>query len=488
MSRTPSPTPASSAATSFETDRVSCTRLSVGRCATVTDPLRLREETEAALAYVAAEAGRYLEGLDAAPVLAPGAEAAARRFGGALPETGRRRRRSPEGAGRGRARGGNGLGGAALLPFRHRRRHTGRSRRRLARVDTRPERILQRQLAARSAARAGLDRLAARPVRAPCLVGWRADDGRDDGELHGARGRSPLVGGAARRGRRCGRLGGARRGARLLERIRASERDQGARHARHRPRECPRARPRRRGTPRRRGARGRATLAGRRACDRDRERRRREHRRLRPDHADGRPGRAPRRLAPRRRSVRTLRPGDPADGGARRGCRAGRFGHRRRAQVAERPLRLRLRLRARAVRSPRDVRAHGGLPARRQPARPRSLEALPLAGGVGDVASLRSRGVPGDGRAPPGPCSAPREPYRREPSPRTARRRAAEHRLLPAATARSRRAGARRAQHASRARPCSPTDGSTWEPPDTTDGSRFGRRSSTGERPLRTST
>lgn len=54
----------------------------------VTDPLRLREETEAALAYVAAESRRYLEGLDAAPVLGPGAEAAAHGFGGPLPETG----------------------------------------------------------------------------------------------------------------------------------------------------------------------------------------------------------------------------------------------------------------------------------------------------------------------------------------------------------------------------------------------------------------
>jgi glutamate/tyrosine decarboxylase-like PLP-dependent enzyme len=56
--------------------------------APVSDPLRLRDEAEAALAYVAGEARRYLDGLDEAPVLGPRSAAAAASFGGPLPETG----------------------------------------------------------------------------------------------------------------------------------------------------------------------------------------------------------------------------------------------------------------------------------------------------------------------------------------------------------------------------------------------------------------
>jgi glutamate/tyrosine decarboxylase-like PLP-dependent enzyme len=54
----------------------------------VTDPLRLRDETEAVLSYVERTAKEYLAGLDEAPVLAPGAGEAAERFGGGLPEDG----------------------------------------------------------------------------------------------------------------------------------------------------------------------------------------------------------------------------------------------------------------------------------------------------------------------------------------------------------------------------------------------------------------
>jgi glutamate/tyrosine decarboxylase-like PLP-dependent enzyme len=54
----------------------------------MSDPLRLRDEAEAALAFVASEARRYLADLDEAPVLEPGASAAAERLDGPLPESG----------------------------------------------------------------------------------------------------------------------------------------------------------------------------------------------------------------------------------------------------------------------------------------------------------------------------------------------------------------------------------------------------------------
>jgi glutamate/tyrosine decarboxylase-like PLP-dependent enzyme len=54
----------------------------------VTDPLRLRDETATALALVAREAGRYLDGLDESAVLPPGAHEAAEKLGGELPEQG----------------------------------------------------------------------------------------------------------------------------------------------------------------------------------------------------------------------------------------------------------------------------------------------------------------------------------------------------------------------------------------------------------------
>ena len=51
------------------------------------NPLHLRHETDQVLAFVTAEAARYLAGLDDAPVLGPHAEAAAASFGGP-PEAG----------------------------------------------------------------------------------------------------------------------------------------------------------------------------------------------------------------------------------------------------------------------------------------------------------------------------------------------------------------------------------------------------------------
>ena len=54
----------------------------------MTDPLRLQDEAEAALAYAAREAAAYVARLDEAPVLAPGAAEAGDRLGGSLPEQG----------------------------------------------------------------------------------------------------------------------------------------------------------------------------------------------------------------------------------------------------------------------------------------------------------------------------------------------------------------------------------------------------------------
>jgi glutamate/tyrosine decarboxylase-like PLP-dependent enzyme len=56
--------------------------------ASMTDPLALRDEAEAALAYAEREASRYLAELDSSPVLRADAEAAVSRLGGALPEHG----------------------------------------------------------------------------------------------------------------------------------------------------------------------------------------------------------------------------------------------------------------------------------------------------------------------------------------------------------------------------------------------------------------
>ena len=54
----------------------------------MTDPLDLVAETEAALRLVAEEAGKYLAELDDSPARLPGADQAAARFDGALPEEG----------------------------------------------------------------------------------------------------------------------------------------------------------------------------------------------------------------------------------------------------------------------------------------------------------------------------------------------------------------------------------------------------------------
>ena len=74
-------------------------------------------------------------------------------------------RRARASARRGARRVGR-VGGAAELPLRHRRRDAGGARRRLGYLDARPELVRVDRVAARRAARAHVDRLAARPVRA----------------------------------------------------------------------------------------------------------------------------------------------------------------------------------------------------------------------------------------------------------------------------------------------------------------------------------
>ncbi len=125
----------------------------------------------------------------------------------------------------------------------------------------------------------------------------------------------------------------------------------------------------------------------------------------------------------------------PSRGG--RGTRG--LGDRRRPQVAERPLRLRLRVRegrgAAGARSSRSGAAY----------LPDPLGPKPTWGFLGPEMSRRARAftvwatlraygrerLPGDRRAAPRPGAAPRPAGRRGAGPRTAGGRASEHRVLP---------------------------------------------------------
>src|SRR5512133_2350786 len=310
-SSTPSPMPASSTATSLGTDKVSCTPPSVGWIDARSAPLAGRGGDRARLC---------------------------RRGGTALPSraragTGARLERRPfrriaAGGGRRgahrarRARGSVGCRNSVvrptLFPLRHRRDDPGRAGRRLAHVAVGSERVLGRQLAVRGATRGGCRPLAPRAVRAARGLGRRAHDRCDDGELRRPGMRAALVGGAARGRPRRARLRRVAGGARLLHRVRPRERAQGARDAGTRPRF---------------GAGGRCRRLGARAgcarqCSRDRHRQRRgrEHRRLRSDRADGRSRRQARGLAPRRWCLRALRARDAEGSGAGRRRRQGRFG------------------------------------------------------------------------------------------------------------------------------------------------------------------
>ena len=173
--------------------------------------------------------------------------------------------------------------------------------------------------------------------------------------------------------------------------------------------------------------------------DRDRERRRGERRRLRPARGDGRPRRALRRLAPRRRRVRALRRGSRTATahlveGVERADSVIADGHKWLnvpydcgfAFVKDAALQAR-RLHARAPRtSPtRGPEADLGVPG--------TGDVAPRAG-LAVWATLRAygrSGVPGDGRAAPRPRAAPGRRRRRGARPRAARRGAAEHRVLP---------------------------------------------------------
>ena len=134
-----------------------------------------------------------------------------------------------------------------------------------------------------------------------------------------------------------------------------------------------------------------------------------------PIAADRRADPRARRLAARRRSLRAVRAPRPRVPGADRRGRVRRLDHGRRAQVAERALRLRDRVRARP-RAPGGCVPHRrALPPRaRRPAaehelaEPGELAARPRPRGLGDAARLRARRLPNHGRAPPAPRAPPR--------------------------------------------------------------------------------
>ena len=131
---------------------------------------------------------------------------------------------------------------------------------------------------------------------------------------------------------------------------------------------------------------------------------------------------------------------------AHRRCRAGRLGHLRRPQVAERALRLRLRVRARDRAAAARAQRRRAVPAvARRPAPELRLPVAgelaprPRAGGLGDAARVRTRWLPGDGRAARGARATPGRPGGRRSRARAAGGCAAQHRLLPGAPAGPRR-------------------------------------------------
>jgi hypothetical protein len=118
--------------------------------------------------------------------------------------------------------------------------------------------------------------------------------------------------------------------------------------------------------------------------------------------------------------------------------------------MAQRAVRLRLRVPAGARAAARDFRLYRGVPPRRRAARSGGLEACALARGLGDASRLRSRGLSGDGGAPPGPRPTARRAGGRESAARAARGRAPQHRLLPLPSAGRGRVRARRPQRTDR--------------------------------------
>src|ERR671930_538965 len=197
---------------------------------------------------------------------------------------------------------------------------------------------------------------------------------------------------------------------------------------------------------------------GRRAHDRDRQRGRGQRGPLRPD-PRGRSDRAQaQRLGTRRRRLRPLRASLAPRRRTRGRRRAGRLRHLGRPQVAERPVRLRLRVRPRPRLSPCAVLGRSRVPARGQGRAagvrlhgPRALAARPLARRLGDAACLRPRRLPRDRRALPRQRRSSRAPRRRGGRCRAAPPRAAQHRLLPLPPARRSRRRAGRPQPRDRA-------------------------------------
>ena len=301
-------------------------------------------ERARALDAAAAHARRFLESLDERPVAARGDAAGVRAaLGGPLPEQGE----DPEAVIDALARAptpGSWRGGPALLRLRHRRRAAGGARRRLADVGAGTRTPASTQLAGRGRGRGGRGRLGARAARP-------------------ARGRQRRASSPARRWR----TSRPRRRASRRARARAGwdvERDGlvgappvrvvcGERGARHRLRRPAHAGPGRadreqvavdaQGRMRCRRARG--ALAELRRARRSSARRRATSNTgaFDPLERDRRRVRGARRVAARRRRVRAV--------GARRaralrtgrGRRARRLVGHRRAQVAQRPLRLRAR-------------------------------------------------------------------------------------------------------------------------------------------------
>ena len=163
------------------------------------DPLELRDELERTLALAAEEATAYaVAALGRAGARARASTAGLEGLDGPLPETGAGARARGRGARRAWSRRGDAVERPAVLSLRHRRHDPGGARRRLAHLGLRPGRLRLGLVAARLAGRGGRGSLAARAVRAPRRVRRRAGHRGDDGELHRADRRPQLVGRARR--------------------------------------------------------------------------------------------------------------------------------------------------------------------------------------------------------------------------------------------------------------------------------------------------
>ena len=167
--------------------------------AQVTDPQRLRDEAEARARVRRASEAPALRGRRSTThrCSRPARAEAAERFGGPLPEEGDGALAALTELVEDGLDGGDALGRARASstssPAASRPRRTARTgwRRRSTRTRS-------RRSARRSAPGSRRWRSAGCSICSSCrLVGRRADDGRDDGELHGARGRPALVGGSS---------------------------------------------------------------------------------------------------------------------------------------------------------------------------------------------------------------------------------------------------------------------------------------------------